>query len=288
MLAARQFQDMVGPKKWAQVVTTTQTYEWVFIILQILGGQIGLPILLGTFLLSKRTSRTAVLDSFCLTWIISSISYSLLLYVRRATAEVFDIEPPSDAFCLFQAALVEGSIVIQLFPGLFDEQSSSYVRHILHFWQWSQEYTCQSRPPQALNSELLEGSDLTRRISFRPSSTELSSSWKASWSSSALMDSTLSQSDAIGRPEKSWEIASARGSGDFRSVRFEQTYPNARLSASDASSVVEGPLIVFLVLASRQDVRSAWHLLLPSERAALKVKNESEDAEAGELVARVD
>ncbi|KZS88488.1 hypothetical protein SISNIDRAFT_470108 [Sistotremastrum niveocremeum HHB9708] len=35
------------------------------------------------------------------------------------------------------------------------------------------------------------------------------------------------------------------------------------------------------VFSSRQDVRSVWHLLLPSERATIEAKNLSEDVEAG-------
>jgi hypothetical protein len=63
-----------------------QTLEWNFTVLQIVGGQICLPMLLLTYLLlgsnntkgDRTLRRGPVVISFVITWIISSICYSLL------------------------------------------------------------------------------------------------------------------------------------------------------------------------------------------------------------------
>ena len=49
-----------------------------FIALLALGGQIGLPILVLTFLRSKRLNRRSTFVNFCITLIIYSIALSLL------------------------------------------------------------------------------------------------------------------------------------------------------------------------------------------------------------------
>jgi hypothetical protein len=50
----------------------------VFIVLLALGGQIGLPILVLTFLRSKKLSRRSTFVNFCITLIIYSLAFSIL------------------------------------------------------------------------------------------------------------------------------------------------------------------------------------------------------------------
>lgn len=50
----------------------------LYLALQIIGGQIGLPIIITTILFSKRISRHPTLINFCITWVIYSISYCIL------------------------------------------------------------------------------------------------------------------------------------------------------------------------------------------------------------------
>jgi hypothetical protein len=50
----------------------------VFIALLALGGQIGLPILVLTFLRSKKLNRRSTFVNFCITLIIYSLAFSLL------------------------------------------------------------------------------------------------------------------------------------------------------------------------------------------------------------------
>jgi len=49
-----------------------------FLALHIAGGQVGLPIIILTFILSKNVHRHPTLINFCITWSISSIAYCLL------------------------------------------------------------------------------------------------------------------------------------------------------------------------------------------------------------------
>lgn len=42
------------------------------------GGQVGLPILIATFLFAKKVYRHPTLINFCITWVIYSVSYSML------------------------------------------------------------------------------------------------------------------------------------------------------------------------------------------------------------------
>ncbi|KZT75024.1 hypothetical protein DAEQUDRAFT_720233 [Daedalea quercina L-15889] len=52
----------------------------IYFALHIIGGYILLPLLVVTFLVSKRIKRHPTVVNFCLTWIIYSVSYSFLLY----------------------------------------------------------------------------------------------------------------------------------------------------------------------------------------------------------------
>lgn len=50
----------------------------VFFGLHIVGGHVGLPILVLTFLFSKKVSRHPTIVNFCVTWILYSVSFCLL------------------------------------------------------------------------------------------------------------------------------------------------------------------------------------------------------------------
>ncbi|KZT41827.1 hypothetical protein SISSUDRAFT_1059137 [Sistotremastrum suecicum HHB10207 ss-3] len=79
-------------------------FNWVYIILQVLGGQIGLPILLVTFTLSRTVRRQLVVSSFCFTWIISSVSFSLSMY-----ATLLGYRPVSSATAGLSTSLMDNS-----------------------------------------------------------------------------------------------------------------------------------------------------------------------------------
>lgn len=49
-----------------------------YFALQLAGGHVGLPILVLIFIFSRRVHRPASVVNFCLTWILYSVSYSLL------------------------------------------------------------------------------------------------------------------------------------------------------------------------------------------------------------------
>ena len=49
----------------------------LFIFLQVFGGQIGMPLFVGTLLFAPSVKRHLTLVNFCLSWIIYSIVYCL-------------------------------------------------------------------------------------------------------------------------------------------------------------------------------------------------------------------
>ncbi|KLO12757.1 hypothetical protein SCHPADRAFT_399713 [Schizopora paradoxa] len=98
--------------------------ESVFLGLQITGGQILLPLLVLTTIFSRKAPRSSVFINFCISWILYSIVYSLLVY--RGRSDPFDLSvDPSAQECLVQASLINGvqamtscatiGVVIQLF-----------------------------------------------------------------------------------------------------------------------------------------------------------------------------
>lgn len=92
----------------------------MFYILNVFPSHLGLPVLLGVVLFSKRVSRHITFVNFGLTFIIVGISSSLLLYAGKTTGP-----EPSIVLCLLQASLVYGmppltstaalALVIQMF-----------------------------------------------------------------------------------------------------------------------------------------------------------------------------
>ncbi|KAL5525972.1 hypothetical protein ACEPAG_7310 [Sanghuangporus baumii] len=81
--------------------------ERIYLGIQIAGGHILLPILVLTILFSKRITRHPVFVTFCLSWIFSSILYSLLVYRGRSTDDLLSLNPSYDT-CLIQASLLNG------------------------------------------------------------------------------------------------------------------------------------------------------------------------------------
>lgn len=49
-----------------------------FLALHIVGGLVGLPVLIITLVFSKKVPRQPALINFCITWVINSVSYTLL------------------------------------------------------------------------------------------------------------------------------------------------------------------------------------------------------------------
>jgi hypothetical protein len=74
-----------------------------FLILSIWPSHFGLPLLLIIILSSKTIQRHPTFISMCVTWIISGLSSSLLLYAGKTTGP----EPPK-MICLIQASLLYG------------------------------------------------------------------------------------------------------------------------------------------------------------------------------------
>ncbi|KAF8531959.1 hypothetical protein JB92DRAFT_2845515 [Gautieria morchelliformis] len=84
----------------------------IYRVLQLIGGHIGLPILLLFSIFSRTAQRDLTFLNFCLTWIFSSITFSVGLY-RLGQANSISGPPlpfiHSGQECLNQAALVSGA-----------------------------------------------------------------------------------------------------------------------------------------------------------------------------------
>ncbi|KAI0756825.1 hypothetical protein C8Q80DRAFT_1091399 [Daedaleopsis nitida] len=85
----------------------------VFFAIHILGGHIGLPILVATFLFSKTAKRHPTVINFCVTWILYSIIYCLLIY---GGGNLLD-DPPYE-LCLAQAAMNYAAPPMAVIAGL--------------------------------------------------------------------------------------------------------------------------------------------------------------------------
>ncbi|OCH94677.1 hypothetical protein OBBRIDRAFT_746913 [Obba rivulosa] len=75
-----------------------------YFVLQLLGGHIGLPLLVLTFLLSRKVPRRPTVINLCIVWILYSVTYCLSLYGRNN----FKSNPPQQ-LCFVQAAMVHGA-----------------------------------------------------------------------------------------------------------------------------------------------------------------------------------
>ncbi|KAF8587090.1 hypothetical protein K439DRAFT_1659305 [Ramaria rubella] len=119
----------------------------VFLSLQITGGHVGLVLLVIISLLVPTIHRDLVFFNFCITWIISSIVFTLGLYqdISKHNAAFplspkWDIFPPSNLYhrisltpCVTQAALIDGVQPMTAFSTLalisklwFDLRTSIY------------------------------------------------------------------------------------------------------------------------------------------------------------------
>ncbi|KAF7359112.1 hypothetical protein MSAN_01252700 [Mycena sanguinolenta] len=91
-----------------------------FMFLQIFGGHFGIPLLLLTSILSKKVQRHPMLINFCVTWIIYTTAFTLVLYAGKQVGP----EPPIE-LCVMQAAFIYGAPVMASMAGL---------ALVLHLW----------------------------------------------------------------------------------------------------------------------------------------------------------
>ncbi|THH06286.1 hypothetical protein EW145_g4191 [Phellinidium pouzarii] len=101
-----------------------QVDERIFLGIQIAGGQILLPILVLTIIFSRKVTRHPVFINFCVSWIFSSIIYSMLVYKGRSNDDDLSLNPTYDA-CLIQAALINGVQALTV---------SSSLALVVHLW----------------------------------------------------------------------------------------------------------------------------------------------------------
>jgi len=76
----------------------------LFLILHMLGGHIGMPLVLLTIFASRQIMRHPVFINFCITWTCFSSSYLVLLYA----GQIENLYPPF-LLCLTQAAMIYAS-----------------------------------------------------------------------------------------------------------------------------------------------------------------------------------
>lgn len=76
-----------------------------FIALLALGGQVGLPILVLTFLRSKKLNRRSTFVNFCVTVIIYSLAFCILLYSGQ-----YRRTQPNHTLCGAQASMIMGAV----------------------------------------------------------------------------------------------------------------------------------------------------------------------------------
>ncbi|KZT31848.1 hypothetical protein SISSUDRAFT_1067410 [Sistotremastrum suecicum HHB10207 ss-3] len=100
------------------MLSASQQYQ-LFLAIQVIGGHIGLPLLIVTFLLMKN-SRSIVVIHFCASWVIFSVSFSLILY-RTTPLEAAS----SQGLCLLSQAMTNGAAVMT---------SLSTLTLILNIW----------------------------------------------------------------------------------------------------------------------------------------------------------
>ncbi|EPQ54428.1 hypothetical protein GLOTRDRAFT_111257 [Gloeophyllum trabeum ATCC 11539] len=79
-------------------------YLKAFLFFHISSSHVLLPILMATFVLSKYAKRPATLISVCVTWILSGIFSSMLLYVGHERGK-----EPEKNLCIAQASMLNGT-----------------------------------------------------------------------------------------------------------------------------------------------------------------------------------
>ncbi|KAF8500694.1 hypothetical protein JB92DRAFT_890546 [Gautieria morchelliformis] len=96
-------------QKYRRDSASLQRSQTVFLALQIAGGHIGMVALLVFAVFSRKVDRDPTFLNFCLTWIFSSIVFSILLYRGtdgNTVVNSLGIVPSS--ICVLQAALTQG------------------------------------------------------------------------------------------------------------------------------------------------------------------------------------
>ncbi|KAI0803333.1 hypothetical protein BC629DRAFT_120101 [Irpex lacteus] len=106
----------------------------VYLALHIAGGHIGLPILVLTFFISKRVHRPATVINFCITWIVYSVSYTLLFY-----GGYHDHRKPPFELCFVQAAMIHGSPPMAAVAG-FGVVVQAYTAYQLPWQNWNPKW----------------------------------------------------------------------------------------------------------------------------------------------------
>ncbi|KAL5494718.1 hypothetical protein ACEPAI_179 [Sanghuangporus weigelae] len=103
----------------------------VWLALHIAGGQVGLPLAVLTFIFAPKSAgrpRYITLINFCVTWIVYSISYCLLLYAGKAD----DNQDIPSKLCLAQAALIHGAPPMCALAGLEMVLQLWFVQRCIH------------------------------------------------------------------------------------------------------------------------------------------------------------
>ncbi|THH13585.1 hypothetical protein EW146_g6656 [Bondarzewia mesenterica] len=85
----------------------------VYTALLLVGGQAGLPIVVLTFLFSKNVHRHPTFVNFCITIIIYSIVFSLLIYSGQ-----YRLTEPNKSLCIAQASMIMGILPMVCVAGL--------------------------------------------------------------------------------------------------------------------------------------------------------------------------
>lgn len=92
-------------------------------------AQIGLPILILTFLFAKSVHRHRTLVNFCITWLIYSVVYSLLIYSGESNETNVDIHKHfiPGPVCIAQSILVHGVTPMVVTSGLIVVLSARHL-----------------------------------------------------------------------------------------------------------------------------------------------------------------
>ena len=92
------------------LVTVQDVDESIYLAIQIIGGHILLPLLVITIFLKKTINRHPVFVNFCVSWIFSSVVYSMLCVCLRFLFRVLSQHnsPPTE--------YTRGAVQIMIFP----------------------------------------------------------------------------------------------------------------------------------------------------------------------------
>lgn len=111
----------------AQSPTTVSPVVYAFITLQLIGG-LGLLVVVLTALCNKKVRRLGTWYSFCISWILSALSYTLLVFAGQQYRE------PSKPLCMIQAAAIYAA------PTLTSCTTLSLLIHVLLVLRFFRSY----------------------------------------------------------------------------------------------------------------------------------------------------